>query len=372
MSKTTRKPKKPYPDYPLTAHRNGYWCKKIRRRIHYFGAVGDPEAARKEYLRVRDDLQAGRTPTTKGVVVTLASIINAYLEDAENRCNAGELSPLSFRDYWWSGEQMAAHFGRTVDPEKLTPADFAGLRHSLAARDAPGRLAKTVTVTRMIFRWAYETELLNTLPKFGPGFRSTSKRAARAAKAEAGGKLFTRDEIRRMLDRADGSFRAAILTAINTGMGNTDLSQLTVAAVDLDGGWINFPRPKTGVNRRIPLWRETVDALRETIASRPEPKGGRLSDRVFLTSRGSELVAVTDDGRRVDKLTIRFRHLLEDIRAARKGRGFYSLRHTFQTAADDAGDPLATPHVMGHVDSSTAGHYRERIADDVTVHRAKR
>ncbi len=89
-----------------------------------------------------------------------------------------------------------------------------------------------------------------------------------------------------------------------------------------------------------------------------------LADRLFLTSRGGAWVAVTDDGRRADKITIRFRKRLRSIGAYQTGRGFYSLRHTVQTVGDDARDPLATSHVMGHVDASTAGHYRERISDD--------
>jgi hypothetical protein len=41
----TTKPNKPYPDFPLTAHPAGYWCKKIKGRTHYFGPWSDPEGA---------------------------------------------------------------------------------------------------------------------------------------------------------------------------------------------------------------------------------------------------------------------------------------------------------------------------------------
>ena len=69
------RPKKPYPDFPLTPHPNGKWVKKIRGHIHYFGpwakvVNGKPqrvendgwEAALAEYNAVAADLHEGRTP----------------------------------------------------------------------------------------------------------------------------------------------------------------------------------------------------------------------------------------------------------------------------------------------------------------------
>ena len=66
--------------------------------------------------------------------------------------------------------------------------------------------------------------------------------------------------------------KAMILLGINCGFGNADCGNLPVAALDLDGSWVDYPRPKTGINRRCPLWPETVEALRVAFAKRPAPK----------------------------------------------------------------------------------------------------
>ena len=39
------KPAKPYPQFPLSAHAVGYWAKKIRGRVYFFGPWNDPEAS---------------------------------------------------------------------------------------------------------------------------------------------------------------------------------------------------------------------------------------------------------------------------------------------------------------------------------------
>ncbi len=170
--------------------------------------------------------------------------------------------------------------------------------------------------------------------------------------------------------RPDPVMKAMLLLGVNCGFGNTDCASLPQSAVDLEKGWIDFPRPKTEIHRRIPLWPETVAALHEAIAVRPSPAGREYAGLAFLTRTGVPWVRVqqhsTDSDRivPVDPLGQRFIKLTGRVRVnGRRGRGFYTLRHVFETISGESRDQIAVNAIMGHVDSSMAGQYRERISD---------
>jgi len=361
MVSTRKKKKKPYSDFPLFAHPNGQWCKKIRGKQHYFGT--DADAALQKYLDIRDDLQAGREPRRSQNGKTLSGICNAFLTRVSERQKSGEISPRTFRDYFDVCKQLIECVGRDVDPEQLRPDDFAQFRSSIASRYAPTRLNKHVVVTKMVFKWAYESELIERPPRFGPDFRGASKRALRQQKLAVGKKLFRPEELITILASADPVMRAMVLLGINGGLGNTDIAKLPVSSIDFDKQMIDYPRPKTGVERTIPLWPETTDAIRKVMEARPQPSQG-FEDILFLTSRGTPLLVVWEAGNRTDQLTVKFRTLLKSLGLHRKGKGFYWLRHTFQTIGDEARDPLATAAIMGHADSTISGQYREEISVD--------
>ncbi len=355
--------------FPLTLHHATHqWSKCFtlpsgKRRTVYFGT--DRDGALAKYLKEREDWQAGRNPrekTTAPTAITLADLVNAFLARSKQRVATGELSELSFRDYLWTGQQMTAQFGRNRDPEKITPTDFASFKSALAAKYAPSRLSKTITVTRMMFKWGYDSELLERMVRFGPDFKLATKRLARNQKATEGPKLLESKEIRSLLQHADERMKAIVLLAINCGFGNTDVATLPLSAVDLGAGVINFARPKTGIDRRVMLWPETQAALRLVVQKRkPQPEHARL---FFVNTRGNPLVTTTQDGKRVDSIIGQFRKLTETAGVARPRLGLYTLRHVFQTVGDEARDPLATAAIMGHADATMGGHYREAISDE--------
>jgi hypothetical protein len=77
-----------------------------------------------------------------------------------------------------------------------------------------------------------------------------------------------------------------VLLGINCAFGNADCGNLPRSAVDLGRGWIDYPRPKTGISRRCPLWPETVATIRDVQDYRPRPKKEEHDGLVFVTKYG--------------------------------------------------------------------------------------
>ncbi|MFO0845859.1 MAG: hypothetical protein U0797_26335 [Gemmataceae bacterium] len=367
-----QKPGKPYPDYPLSPHPSGKWQKKIRGRIHYFGAwarreggklvrvPGDGwEEALAAYKAVADDLHAGRTPRVKSDGLTVADLANRFLTAKLRQQEAGELTPRSFAEYRAATDRLVATFGKERLVDDLAADDFEALRADLAKRYGPVRLANEVQRVRTIFKFGYEAGVIDRPMRFGPSFRKPSASVLRRHKAKAGEKLFEVDEVRRLLDAAGVPLRAMVLLGINAGFGNNDVATLPLAALDLAGGWATFPPPKNGVAPRCAVWPETVAALREALAKRPDPKDPAHAGLAFVTKYGGQWVS----GKRSSPVAQETGKLLRSLGIARPGVGFYTLRHTFRTVADATRDFPAVRLVMGHTDASIDAVYRERIED---------
>ncbi|MBP3959876.1 tyrosine-type recombinase/integrase [Gemmata sp. G18] len=385
----TSKPKKPYANFPLTPHASGTWQKKIRGKIHYFGAwarrvngkfvhvEGDGwKDALEKYKAVADDLHSGRTPRVKPGGLTVKDLANAFLTAKLRKVEAGELSSNLFYDYKLITDLLVAAFGSNRLVDDLAAEDFSKLRSTMAKRWGPVRLGNSITRAKSVFKFGYDSALLERPVRYGPEFVKPDKSVLRRHRAGRPSKMFEREDLRAMLDgkmipgadgealvRADPTLRAMVLLGVNCGFGNTDCAELTLTAVDMEKGWINFPRPKTGIARRCPLWPETVTAIRDSIMVRRQPASPKDANRVFLTTRGTPFVVQKKPGYRYDLIKDKFGTLLSTLGIRRDGVNFYALRHTFETIGGDSKDQVAVNLMMGHVDSSMAGVYRERIDD---------
>jgi integrase len=379
--KAAGRPKKPYPDFPLTPHASGAWQKKIRGKIHYFGkwarringklerVEGDGwKEALEEYKAVADDLHAGRTPRVKGDGLTVNDLCNRFLTAKVRRQEAGELGLRMLAEYKEITDLIVAAFGGTRLVEDLAADEFEKLRADMAARWGPVRLGNAITRVKSVFKYGLDNGLIEKAIRYGGEFNKPDKAVLRRHRAQNGEKMLEAEELRGLLGyppwrpAAGVQLQAMILLGINAGFGNHDVATLPLSAVNLETGWINFPRPKTGIPRRCLLWPETVAALREAIAGRPELRQEEAVRLVFVNSRGLPWVRTTGKSR-TDTVSAQFTELLKALGLHRDGLGFYTLRHVFRTVADAARDPVAIDLIMGHTDPSMGGHYRERVED---------
>ena len=302
---------------------------------------------------------------------TVKSLCNAFLTRKRDKLDSEELSPRSFEDYYGACELLIAHVGRDRRVDDLSSDDFTRMRKAMAKKWGPVKLRNEITRIRMIFKFAFDERMIDRPFHFGQSFAPPSAKTLRKARNEAGPRMFKADELRRILDAADPVVRAMGMLGVNGGLGNMDVATLPQSAVDLANGWIDFPRPKTEIHRHIPLWPETITTLREAMARRPNPKNEADADLCFLTIRGTRWLRIeshrTVENRysRHDQISMRFRGLLKKLGInGRCGLGFYTLRHVFETVADESRDQVAVNTIMGHVDSLMAAAYRERISDE--------
>ena len=379
MSKGTRKPApgKPHPDFPLFPHATGRWAKKVKGRFHYFGKVADDpkgETALALWLEQKDDLLAGRTPRPKVEGFTLRELLDRYMVSKRHLLDTQEISPKHFAELYATCKRVGDAFGLHRVVVDLGPDDFERLRKAIARQWGPVRLGNEVQRTRSIFKFALESGLIDRPVLFGPGFRKRTAKVMRQNRAKAGLRMFEAAELRAILEKATQPLKAMILLGVNCGYGNSDVARLPIGALDLERGWATFARPKTGIPRRAALWPETIQAIREALAQRPKAKHHADAETVFITVRGQrwEKLGVSEPDKDTGKIRItnnnpvtqEFGKLLKALHMTQRGRGFYALRHAFETVAGGSKDQVAVNAMMGHVDESMAANYREKIADD--------
>ena len=367
--KPTKKPAKPHRDFPLFPHATKRWAKKVKGRLHYFGPWSDPQAALERWLAVKDDLLAGRTPRVKTPGgLTIVDLVNRFLTAKQRMVDTGEIVSRTHRDYLSLCDQVIKALGRNCRVDDLTPDDFDVLRERLSRGRSPVTFGTDIQRARVMFKFAYDQGLIDRPVRYGQAFRKPTQKVLRKSRAAAGPRMFEAAELRRIVDTRQ-PLRAMALLGINAAFGQSDIANLPQSALDLDGGWCDFPRPKTGITRRCSLWPETALALRDAIAMRPEPSDPIHRDLAFLTTYGNQWGRTTSSntqsrGWPIDAVSPIFNGHLANLGLKRPRLAFYALRHTFETIASETLDQPAIDLIMGHADHSMAAAYRERIGDD--------
>jgi len=351
---------KPYKGFPLTPHSSGQFCKKIRGKTFYFGKVEDPDAALKRYHEHCRDLHSGKaTRIERPHEITVAELANEFLSAKDRKRENGDIEAATFVEYHRDCELFVTFFGQGRSVLSIARDDLAGYREFLSRGAGATTLSNRIGNARSIFKFAYDQELIDKPVRFGDEFKRPERRVIQRAKAKSGRTHFLASEIRQLLAGASPDQQAMILLGINCGIGNKDIGNLPSSSVDLERGWLDYPRGKTGVERRCPLWPETVMAIRESMAvaakkkikRRPETQGLLFVTRggmpcvreTFVPSRNGKPHVVPHDA-----IKTAIQRGLTRAGISQKGLGFYGLRRSFETIGGETGNQVAVDHIMGH------------------------
>ena len=348
-STTSKCPDKPYPNFPLYAHKSGRWAKKICGKTHYFGPWSDPHAALRNYLTDKDDLEAGRTPRREepgaAGTLTVKGMVVLFLDAKMLNVQAGEMSKRTWKEYESFGNRMIRVFGADTPVERLGPADFKKLRADFqkthkSLLSLKGDLGKS----RLFFNWVgpgvHGQGYIDRLPRYGDSFKPPAQSALDREREEQAVRVLTAGQIRALLAVAKPKLKAMILLGVNCGYGNTDCTRRSWSKLDLDHGWANFVRTKNGIRRRNPLWPETVEALREVRKVRKAPNNAEHAQRVFITKGGEPFHAY--------HVTHEFEKLAVAAGMTQDEADFYDLRRTCASIGLQIGDDDAVRTILGH------------------------
>ncbi|MHB9078011.1 MAG: tyrosine-type recombinase/integrase [Pirellulaceae bacterium] len=321
------KPTKPHPDFPLTPHATGQWCRRYHGKLRYFGT--DPDIALERWKSLCQGRPTGGLGLQDGLNIALTSATT-------------RLASRTVQDYTVVAKELIAFWGPSKRMDEVTPADFEELAQ-LWAKQGHGAytLASKIRRTKALFGYLARTSYI-TARNYGPGF-VIHVRSLRLAQRD---RTLTAPEIRQLVKAASPTMKALILLGLSCGLGPTDLALMPPEAVDLERGWLNYARRKTGIKRRAKLWPEIVTLIGE-VGHAP---------LLFRTSKGNPW-SVED--KTISKTFANLRKRLE-----MRPVSFYGLRHTFQNAAEEVSDdPLAVRAIMGHTNRDVSANYRNIPSD---------
>lgn len=337
--------KREHPDFPLSPHAAGQWCKKVRGRLHYFGPLEQHELALKLWLHQRDWLLAGEEPPGPDDAWTVGKLVDAWKADVETRRDAGEIVEDYARDLLFAGRFIGEHLPRLRLVEKLTPTSFSGLRDAVAATGRGLRSqANLISHIRAVFHWG--AAMHHHAPvDFGPRLKPPGLDAIeREREARGTTRFIDRETILAMLKHAKPAMRCMILLGINCGFYASDSIAIPFSRLHLDHQvpHHDFARIKNGRRRVGVLWPETVEAIRSYVT---DHRGDNESDCIILNQYGRPY---KEDavGRGIRTA---WGSLAERAGVVMSpGTSIGSLRHTYGTVVDLSADQKMIDLSMGH------------------------
>ena len=356
VKQTINKRKTRSDKFPLTLHKTGQFCKKIKGKLCYFGT--DKKLALQRYLEQASYLHSVKAipPDKKDNDLSIRYLCNLYLEHQQSKAETGQIKMRHIYDQ----TALLRDFVRFIGPNRIitdiSTIDLQNyIRKQISAKKSANTINNRIATIKAMYNWALNNEVISN----SPNLKSINK----ITKIKQEKFTFTTEQIQKILNIADVQMKAMVLLGLNCGFGCTDCAELKWYNINFDNSRIFYPRGKTGISRNLVLWPETVEALREI------PNQGEL---IFYTVTGNPWVRIiqsidkfgNEKIANVDAVSKQFSKLLKktDIKTE-KGVGFYTLRRTAATMAARSGDPFAVQRLLGHADLKMASVYVQDVSE---------
>jgi integrase len=342
--------------FPLTLHPTGQYCKKIKGKIRYFGT--DKKKALEKYLAQATYLYGAQSLVQKisNNKMTLRQLCDLYLHYQNSRVLVGDITAKHYNDLTYSLSRFMAFLGQGCRIENISTLDLQNYKRKLqSSYPSVDRQNLHIGLMKAMFHWARKNDVLDSIPNLDA---ISKDRVIHKEKY-----TFNKKQIRKLLTATDVKMKAMIWLGLNCGFGCTDCSRLQWKDIDFKNNRVKLARNKTKIGRNLPLWPETIKALKEI------PKSGAL---VFTTSKDHPWIRTTattnDNGEPKyicdNRISTKFSRLMKKVGIqAPKGTGFYSLRRTAATMAARSGDPFAVQRLLGHVDLTMATRYVQDVSE---------
>ncbi|MHC4114684.1 MAG: tyrosine-type recombinase/integrase [Planctomycetota bacterium] len=341
--------------FPLTLHPTGQYCKKIKGKIHYFGS--NKQKALQKYLDQATWLHGTQKDMQKlkDENMTLKQLCDMYLKYQHSKLQASNLTANHYNEQVGSLKKLMVFLDQNITINKISTMDLQNYKRKIQKSHVSiSRLNLHISIMKALFHWARKNDILEHIPNIDAVSREKIVHNEKF--------IFNHEQIGKLLNTADAKMKAMIWLGLNCGFGCTDCSDLKWTDLDLVNARVKLPRKKTGILRDLPLWPETIEALKKV------PKTGVL---VFYTSRKNSfvhtIVKTDSNGNRKystqNTITTKFSRLIKKSRLkVPNGTGFYTLRRTAATIAAQSGDPFAVQRLLGHADLQMATRYVQDVS----------
>jgi integrase len=281
---------------------------------------------------------------------TLSTHVSAWIETLRQRVEIKKLSVSHFRTYREMITRFDSFAGKDTPIVSVNETMFERYFNDCAKffNSNHTRATHLATVKTFIY-YLYTHHLIPEIPRNLTDRRLTFKTPATTINT------FTTDQIRQLLDKANGQTKLHILIGLNCGYGGKDISDLQQNEIDWTNGVIIRKRSKTKEfdstpTVSYPLWQPTLELLR-----RYDSKG----NPVLVTKSGGVWAGkeLRPDGtiRQINNLAALFKRTMDVCGIEGKGVSFYTLRKTSATLLESH-EVYArfVPHFLGHAPATMA------------------